>query len=137
MTIRDFQQHTIDDVGTQVTKVFEGLSEEHYDFKLCDAAFTPREIMEHLCECYQAMITESMGGTHEWGSFSLDDKSVANLHTQFATLRGRARQAALDADNPKLGHAYIVAHDAYHVGQMALIRLQTDPTWDPLSIYSH
>lgn len=137
MTIRDFQQHTMDDVGYQLDKVLEGMSDEHFDFKVCEAAMTPAEIIEHLCEAYQAIITETMGGTHEWGSFSIEDKSPANLKAQLKTMRARARQAALDSDNPKLGHAYVTAHDAYHVGQLALIRLQTDSSWDPYSLYNH
>ncbi|MFN8221317.1 MAG: hypothetical protein U0S12_14440 [Fimbriimonadales bacterium] len=137
MTIKDHLEHCIDDVGMQLGKVYEGLDEAHYDHRVCPQAMSPREILEHLCECYTAVITETSGGTHEWGSFSIEDKSAANLKAKLSELRGQAKRAALAASDPKIGHAYIVSHDAYHVGQMALVRLNTDPNWNPYSLYGH
>jgi uncharacterized damage-inducible protein DinB len=138
MTGAELIAHQLDTTGHQLTRVFEGIKEEHQDYKACSKAMTPKETLEHLCECYQAFLTESQGGSYEWGSFSIADKSWENLLSQFNSLRGRAVQLAKGSQETRVlrsASAYMVLHDAYHVGQMASCRIETDADWDPYSIY--
>lgn len=122
----------------QLEQSFAGISEADFDKKITEQGMSAREILEHLCECYQAVITDTAGGKHEWGTFTVEDKSIANLTAQFNALRAKAVAAALDQDEEQAamyGFNYIALHDAYHVGQLALIRMATDPNWNPYSIY--
>ena len=138
MTASELMAFELDQVGNQLNKVFEGIQEGHQDHKVCDKSMTPKETLEHLCECYQAFITESQGGTHDWGSFSIEDKSWENLWSQFTSTRERAVRTAKGSDETRVlrsAFSYMVAHDAYHVGQMAACRIDTDPSWDAYSIY--
>lgn len=140
MTANDLLNKQLDDVSYQLDKVFEGVSEADLDFKVAPAAMSIREIAEHLCEVYTAVETESNGGSHSWGSFSIEDKSWSNLMEQFHALRANVLAIASNASDEKAvlnASAYLVAHDYYHVGQLASLRLATDSGWDAYSIYKH
>jgi hypothetical protein len=123
-------------VSLQVEKVFEGIDESNADHRATPAMMSAREIAEHLGECYQAVITTAGGGKHEWGSFSIPDKSWTNVHSTMLSLREQA-VAALPADErgAELATDFIILHDAYHVGQMCTNRLSLDPNWNAYSIY--
>lgn len=137
MTLSEYVRHEVDNVGFQLEKCLEGVREEDLGQKVCDQAMTLPDMVEHLCEVYQAVVTEAGGGKHEWGSFSIQDKSWTNLLSTFGTMRTAACDAVVSDDEEKAKHAhdFIVAHDAYHVGQIALLRLKTNPDWNPYSIY--
>jgi len=56
-----------------------------------------------------------------------------------ATMALRAEAVALAMTSEEAAKAsldYVVIHDAYHVGQMALLRLEQEPGWDPYSLYA-
>jgi uncharacterized damage-inducible protein DinB len=138
MTCREYIAYEIDNSGFQLDKVLDGLKAEHLDHQLTDKAMTPREILLHLAEAYLAFVTETEGGKHEWGTFQPSDRGWEGVLKQFREQRAKAVAAAMSAqDDTQLKHAhdYIVAHDYYHVGQLALLRVQLDPNWDPYSIY--
>jgi len=140
MTANELLNSQLQDATFQLEKVLEGVEEKDLDFKLASTSMSIRELVEHLCEVYTAVEVESKGETHSWGSFSIEDKSWANLTDQFKSLRSTALTIASGAsdDNAILSaSAFIVAHDFYHVGQLASIRMATDPTWDAYSIYNH
>ena len=137
MTATELIAFQLDDVGNQLKKVLDGM-EKHKNHKVCDKSMSPAETIEHLCECYQAFTTESQGGTHEWGSFFLSDKSWESLTSQFTSMRDRAVRLAKASEETRVlraASAYMVAHDAYHVGQLASCRIDADEAWDPYSIY--
>ena len=101
---------------------------------------TARETLEHLCEVYQATVTESKGEKHPWGTYSIEDKSWSNLSSTMDRMRAQAvSDVTASEDDAALKSAvqFIVLHDAYHVGQLSLIRLEAEPSWDPYSIYEH
>jgi uncharacterized damage-inducible protein DinB len=134
----DFLTHAIDEVGGQIDQVLNGLPSDHHDHRLTSKAMTPRETQLHLAEVYQAVITEAAGEKYEWGSFKVEDDSWENLWRLRHELRSQAKAAltqGADERLPRLALDYIVSHDAYHVGQMALLRMELDPNWDPYSIY--
>jgi uncharacterized damage-inducible protein DinB len=140
MTAAELLSHQLDDLGKQLTAVLAGLSPDQQDHKLHENGFSPRETLEHLAECYQAFSTSITGGKHQWGSFSTEDKSWANLERVWADLRAKALDmigGLTDPEHLKAASEFLVLHDAYHVGQLAAGRLQAEPGWDPYSIYSH
>lgn len=99
-----------------------------------------RELVEHLCEVYTAVEEQSRGVHHNWGGYSLEDKSWENLTATFTDLRSKAIEIVSTAESEKdffTATDFMVGHEYYHIGQLASIRLATDPTWDPFCIYRH
>lgn len=124
--------------GRQIEKAFEGLDEADYDKRLCESAMTPREVLEHLGECYANALPFADGLEPDWGSYSVEDKSTANLWRVFRETRQAAVEKALSLEGPRLfevAMGFIALHDAYHVGQLCQLRRHLNPGWDPYSIY--
>ncbi|HMS55749.1 MAG TPA: DinB family protein [Fimbriimonadaceae bacterium] len=136
MTISELIRMECDSVGVKVRKTLEGMEEAHYGFKVTPQAMTPAETLEHLAECYVAFQKIASGEQHDWGSYSAPDKSPAALMANWEAERAKAVAFALSDDShAEHAHDFISAHDHYHVGQLALIRMAVDPSWDPYSIY--
>lgn len=138
MKTTEFLKYQFDDGEYQIEKCMEGLTEAEFDTRPSPHAKSPREILEHLCECYEAFLASTEGKSHSWGTYAIENKSSANLLATFRDLRRRATAAAVaqeEEETLKHAHAYIVAHDNYHVGQLALARLTLNPEWDGYSIY--
>jgi hypothetical protein len=124
-----FLSFQLSDTEHQLRACLEPMSDAQLDHRCTPEAMTPREIAVHLAECYEAFLAECEGRKHEWGSYALLDTSKDNLLSNLLGTRRRAADAAVA--NPE--HA----HDAYHVGQMSLVHLATNPDWDAYSIYAH
>lgn len=138
MTCQDLASYLLDESGFQIAKVFENLPEDSWDLQLTPSSLSPRQTLEHLCEVYEAFLALSEGREHQWGSFTVEDRSVLGLKSLAAELRSRAVVKALATDNPDVIKAavdYVAQHDAYHVGQIAALRIAHEPSWDPYSIY--
>lgn len=139
MTARDLIEFELNGVGRQIEACLAGMDEAAMDTKCSPVGMTPREMIEHLGEAYQAFVTTSRGEKHEWGSYRVADKSTENLKRVVFGLRAEAVAIAAERDDEKSLHAayeYIVGHDNYHVGQLVLARLQVEPDWDSYSIYA-
>jgi len=139
MTANQMVQREIVNIGGQLRAVSEGMPDAGQDFKFTAEAMTPRQMIEHLCEAYTAVLNIASGREHRWGEYQAEDKDYGKLLLTMWDLRRQAAAAVKDDSSDKLaetGYDYIVAHDAYHVGQMALVRMHVDPAWDPHSIYS-
>ena len=139
MTAKEFLEYELTQSGKQIEACLNGLGEDGFDSKCAPIAMTPREILEHLAEAYQAFIAASKGEEHQWGSFQVEDKSTSNLKQVFADTRSQAVAAALSNEGDKTAKAaydYIIAHDNYHVAQLVLTRLQLEPDWDSYAIYA-
>jgi hypothetical protein len=99
---------------------------------------TPRQIVGHLCECYTAYDEISQGKAHSWGSYQAPELPMMELISHMQDLRNRAVQIVEGTDVDEHfseAMAYVSNHDSYHIGQLALARIQSDPTWDPYSLY--
>ncbi len=128
----------LDATMKQLKRVLEGLAEQDWDKRSCDAAETPREMVLHLGESYEALLDAVAGREHEWGSFSVPDTGSGALMTAVFHLRDKACAAALQSSDPEIWQTaigYLALHDAYHVGQLATLRLTLDPNWNAYSIY--
>jgi hypothetical protein len=139
MTGQELIAYQLADSGYQLEQVFNGIDETTADDKVAPHAMSPRETVAHLIECCHAFNTQAQGVTYDWGSFQVEDKSWSHLMDVFRTKREESlRLAASDEDRiHKLASAFLVLHETYHVGQMALLRLHKTEGWDPYSIYNH
>lgn len=139
MTVAELVAYEVDNTGFQLRQTLAGFPEAAMDTKLCPTGMTAKDMVEHLCEAYEAVLAEVAGKQHEWGSYSIPDKSWANIMSTFEATRQKAGQAVTSDDEKlaKLAHDYMVAHDAYHVGQLVLMRLEAEPDWNFLAIYRH
>lgn len=136
MTVTDLIKIQLATSGNQLTKVFEGMPENLFEEKLVPSAMSPADTLIHLSECYVASKAAMSGEKHEWGTFTIEDRSPANLLAVHKSLRDQACEAAL-AQPDHVDHAFdfIVLHDCYHIGQMAQFRLANTPDWNPYSLY--
>lgn len=136
MTVAEFSRYTLDQSGRQVEACFDGMTAEDLASRLTDDAMTPLEIAEHLAEVYQAFITLTEGGKHEWGSFKIEPKTPERILGEMRRLREKALASIGDRDELiRSGFDYLTAHDAYHVGQLVLARLKAHPDWDDQAVY--
>lgn len=137
MTITDFVTSQLADTHLQVTKVFEDMPTEAWDKSVTPLSMTPRETMIHLCDCCQAFLSEDPSA-YEWGSFDGDGISNEDIVSKYDELRSKCVDKVNMTGNDEVlkgASAYIALHEAYHVGQMASLRLSVDPNWNAYSIY--
>lgn len=138
MDAKELLQASFDSSLQQVNAVYAGLPDAHWDTKLVPTAMSPRETLLHLSDCCVALQKVATGEEHEWGSVKATDNSAAGLMAQFQTERAKALEAAstfTEMDKLKEGMGYISLHEAYHVGQLAQLRIHTEPDWNAYSIY--
>jgi uncharacterized damage-inducible protein DinB len=137
MTAAALMAYEIENTGYQLSACFKDLPESLRNKRSTEQGMTPREVASHLCESYLALLSHTAGKEYEWGSFSADGLEWDDLLAKAFELREQAAAAVCVEDDPKLksGHDYIVAHDAYHVGQLCSLRIQFEPGWEPYSIY--
>ncbi len=139
MTARELLQGQLEETGYQLEACFAGLDGASWDAKDPDTAMSPRETALHLAEAYRAYTTHMDGGKHEWGSYRLEDSSLEGVLANWRKEREEATARALASDTDesyRLAQDYILLHDAYHVGQLATLRIRLGG-WDPYSIYRH
>jgi len=138
MTARELLETTLNTAGFQITRIFEGLPSESWNLLVTPEGMTPTGIAQHLCECYHAFSEIADGRKHEWGSYKVGSDKPEDLIEAMKTKRGAAVSAALNSTDEKVvkeSVEYLALHDAYHVGQLSLLRLRTEPDWDPYSLY--
>ena len=134
----DVLKIALDTSGHQLRKCYEGISERAMDSSAGPAGMTARQMLEHFSECYEAYIAECEGRKYEWGSYKAADTSAGALLKAFQETRDRAVSLALSSEKPEVRSNalhYVALHDCYHVGQLCLIRLADDPSWDAYGIY--
>lgn len=139
MTASKLLAFQLEDAGYQVEQVFNGIDESNADLMLVEGAMSPRETALHLLECCHAALAHLSGTEHKWGSLTMPEGGFSVVMDQYRAKRAEVVSllTAPDAGDKagKLGSEFIVLHEAYHVGQLALLRLQKTPGWDAYSIY--
>lgn len=139
MTTTELLKKQLDDVGYQVEQVLAGIDETTADLKLTAGAMSPRETAHHLLECCYAAQAHLDGVQHQWGSLAMPDGTFTDLMGTYRNKRDEVvANLTKDENNEdalKTGTEYIVLHEAYHVGQMAQLRLEKTEGWDAYSIY--
>jgi hypothetical protein len=126
------------DAGYQLDKVLEDMTPACLDHKVTEGSMTPKEQIAHLMEAYHAFQENAAGRKYEWNTYRPASTDAVALIAEFKAKRAATVATALASDSDdKLitAHKYILGHDYYHVGQMCLARLATQPDWDPYAIY--
>ena len=137
MDTKDLIKYQVEASGKQVDRVLDGLAEDKWS-TTAGGCMSPSETVVHLTECYVAAQTHLSGGTHEWGSYKAEEEAPAELAAKMRSERTKAWDALLGSDAADVGETatqYLLLHDAYHVGQLATLRMGVDPEWDAYSIY--
>ncbi|MEQ1822566.1 MAG: hypothetical protein ABL949_08650 [Fimbriimonadaceae bacterium] len=138
MTASELVLKKLADSGFQVNAVLDGISELQADAKILDFAMSPRETLVHLSECCVAFNETCQGIDHNWGTYTSSAATLADLKTEFDALRTEVVSRVADDEKVlKAASGFIVLHEAYHVGQLALLRLHLDSEWNAYSIYNH
>lgn len=126
--------------GKQLAAMYNQAPAEFFDTKLTENGMTAGQQLEHLAEAYQATLVSADGGEYkDWGTFSLGASDNDDLVSKAFAKRDEAiaKLMTLPEDRAaNLATDYIIFHDAYHVGQLALIRLEVEPDWDSYSMYA-
>ena len=137
MTAKEFMVAQLADTHLQVTAVYEGLANADWDKKSNPAAMSARETLGHLNECCHAFLSEDPH-KYAWGSYKMGDKPNEDLMAEFNQLRSKCVDKLSDSNDDEVvkgAGTYLALHEAYHVGQLATLRLSLDPEWNAYSIY--
>lgn len=138
MTPPSLLQEALAQTEYQLTKVLEGLGEDDFSFRVSPHAMTPLETVWHLTEVCVAYISEVQGEKYAWGSYKPASTSIGEAIEELFAIRSQAVAVALTdnkTDSGKRAFEYLVTHEAYHVGQLCLARIELDRNWDAYSIY--
>jgi hypothetical protein len=138
MTASELTRFQLEQTEMQLKACIEPMNDAQLDTRVTPQGMTPRETVEHLCECCEAFLAAEAGQKWSWGTYNLDDKSKEGLSSTFGALRAKVSAAAASSQDDEIlkeAFSFLTAHDAYHVGQLALVHMATNPDWDPYSIY--
>lgn len=132
----DLIRHQTDTSLKQLKACLKDLPNEAGSIKLTDQGMTIEDIIQHLGDCYTAILQGTDG--YDWGSFQSAKGELAEKSEEILGLRAKALDKLFadpdQIDYPKVTD-FIVLHDAYHVGQLVLCRLIAEPGWNHYSIY--
>lgn len=137
MTIQELLKEQANFMEYQLNAVFKDIPEEKGDVTVA-GQFSPRQTLQHLCECYVAYLAYTEGKEHEWGTYQPADTSLDALRAEMKRLRDQMHEKAYSSNNDDFvlkALDFGVVHDSYHVGQMVTWRLNVTPDFSPYSIY--
>lgn len=130
-----------------LAKHLNGLTKEQLDWKPYPECKSIREIMRHLIVDDLAAI-QSLGSDKEpeYDKFQVDETEFDDLMRRLVTTRQQLEDAICTYAQGKelgdqiciygwhfklgVGVPYLASEDYYHAGQVAYIRMATDPAWD-------
>src|SRR5690242_7517257 len=101
MTAKELLQFQMEQVGKQIEVCLDGLSDAGYAAKCSPIGMSPAEVLEHLCDAYEAYLTHSRGEKYEFGSFVVEPKTQGNLRKVWKDQRAKAVQVALSNEDDK------------------------------------
>ncbi len=138
MTARELLLQQLAHAEGQLLQAIRGLDAEAAETRVNPESRTIREQVVHLAEAAVATLVAFEGGTYEaWGTWVPEDRSWEGTKRAWHEIRAGAI-AKLPEDDAGLlaAHGFLLAHDYYHVGQIAAARRVAHPEWDTYSLYS-
>lgn len=137
MTGKEFAETLLEESDYQFMACINGLTEDQFTSKPVDHIMSARECLEHMTECCIAAMAHAKGDKHDWGTYKFPEGTMAELVELFKGERAKAAACALENFEEKsfLAKDFLIAHEFYHIGQMAAVRLALDPEWNMYSIY--
>lgn len=139
MNGKEFAQTLLAESDYQINACLKDLKEEDFASRPIGQLMSFKETLEHLTECCKAVQAQGRGEEHSWGTFKFPEGSMAELVALFQVEREKAVDAALEGFETKPGMAkdFLICHEFYHVGQLAVMRSVLQPEWNPYAIYNH
>lgn len=137
MTARELALKGLQDAEKQVRLAIAGLDAEAAETRTNPQSMTIREQIVHLAEAAVATLVAFEGGEYQdWGSWQPEDRSWAGVKRAWREVRA-ATVAKMPENDDAIWHAhsFLIAHDYYHVGQIAAARRVIHPEWDSYAIY--
>lgn len=150
MTARELLFLQADMVGEQLSKAIAGVGEPVADHRPVATLHSIRTTLIHMTDNYRALVADALGQKYAYGSWSPPDGELATLISAWNaarleavnTLRERLTDFQADFRTSfavwpswKVATEWLVAHDAYHLGQVCYLRLAAEPEWDMYEIY--
>ena len=139
MSAPAFLIHSLDSAAKQVHAVFTGINGDLWNHQVVPEAMSPIQTATHLAHCYTAFLAEAAGEHWDWSKpFELGTSEPGEALNKMNSLRNEAIDVLKStSDEAVITKAvdFLLMHDCYHVGQMAIFRMNTDPSWDPYSLY--
>ena len=123
--------------GNMLEGAIAGIDPSKIDDKLHAHAWSIREQIEHLTECYVAAKKDAAGEKHEWGTYQSPVSDWDELVALWRSSRNEALALLGDRSDQAIHRVldHVAAHDFYHVGQIVVTRRWIEPNWNPDAIY--
>jgi len=133
------------DAHDHFLKHLQGVREDQLDWRPNAACKTIRETLAHLTSDYRAMVLSvKTGGEPDYDACQVAETDLNRLHAlmaeEFANACALVSSTYTSVDDEAcvfgwkmpLGKAIplFCSEDYYHAGQVAFIRMATDPDWD-------
>ena len=131
LSARELTLNQLETTKFQIEKVLEGLPESLYEAKLSPEAMSPRLTLAHFLEIFEAISKQLQGETHKWGSYLSNHKDYRSLLKQYTSERALSIAAAIEGGKDE--NLTVLFN---YIGQLCLLRMEQDPSFDPVSIYS-
>jgi hypothetical protein len=137
MTVAQFLECQLNEVGSMLAAVLEDIPERIVDSKVSKCSMSIRSQVLHLCEAYAAVVVVADGGKFQWGVSQFPQTSWEGIKDELFRRRATAVERVLDGTDKAahIGAEYLGSHDNYHIGQMVTARWTFQPEWDPYTIY--
>lgn len=131
--------HVLAASGNTLHRVLDHFPDSAWGTTLTPTSKTAQEIVGHLTSVYAAYIALLETGRVDWNRYDPAGKSPGELVAELRDIRHYAVEQANGSEMPLIHRGaleYIVMHEMYHVGQLALIRSETEPQWDAEAIFT-
>jgi len=139
MSSENFLSKSLEECDFQLRVLINGFPSDQRETKVVPTAMSFRESIEHLAMVYHATNLIAHGEKFDWMSgWSTGITDIEPLIEKMFELRMVAINACMRTpDQHDIAMDYIAMHDAYHVGQLCLIRMALDSGFNPYSLYQH
>ncbi|MEI8281950.1 MAG: hypothetical protein WCG75_06065, partial [Armatimonadota bacterium] len=137
MTGKDFAISLLEESGYQFKMCLANISDDGFVSKPLGHVMSLREALEHQAEACIAVQKDAVGEKHQWGTYHFPEAPIADLIEIYDVERAKAVDIALDKFDEHSHYAkdYLIAHEFYHVGQMAAVRIALNDGFEAYSIY--
>jgi uncharacterized damage-inducible protein DinB len=131
--------HVFAESGNTLNRVIDGFPDSAWDSRLTPSSKSAKVILGHLTMVYAAYIALLETGHVDWARYDPAEKSVDELIADLRETRRFAVDEANGSEMPLIHRGaleYVVMHEMYHIGQLALLRSEAQPEWNAEAIFT-